>query len=190
MNKLAQILGIQFSNEIEISSITNTIDKVKEGSIFFALKGTQNHGSKYTEEAFERGAKLAIHNDKNFYSSNENIIYVKDLQSSGGEKIFRVLEAFYKINNFNNQIKQNIDAKDFRRNIIISGINLNELINKKIKINEVTLIIHEICQPCKYLQNKLKIPDLVKMLVNKSGVRAEILSSGSLSVGDAIKILK
>ena len=102
MNKLAQILGIQFPNEIEISSITNTTDKVKEGSIFFALKGTQNHGSKYIDEAFEKGAKLAIHNDKNFYSSNENIIYIKDLQSSGGEKIFRVLEAFYKINNLNN----------------------------------------------------------------------------------------
>ena len=94
------------------------------------------------------------------------------------------------INNFNNQIKKNIDAKDFRRNIIISGINLNELINKKIKINEVTLIIHEICQPCKYLQDKLKILGLVKMLVNKSGVRAEITNSGSLSVGDTIKIIK
>ena len=94
------------------------------------------------------------------------------------------------INNFNNQIKRNIDAKDFRRNIIISGINLNGLINKKIKINEVILKIHEICQPCKYLQNKLKIPGLVKMLVNKSGVRAEILNSGSLSVGDTIKIIK
>ena len=98
MNKLAQILGIQFPNEIEISSITNTTDKVKEGSIFFALKGTQNHGSKYIEEAFEKGAKLVIHNDKNFCSSNKNIIYVKDLQSNGDEKIFKVLEAFYKIN--------------------------------------------------------------------------------------------
>ena len=39
------------------------------------------------------------------------------------------------IDNFNKQIKQNIDAKDFRRNIIVSGIHLNELINKKIKIN-------------------------------------------------------
>ena len=94
------------------------------------------------------------------------------------------------INNFNNQIKQNTDAKDFRRNIIVSGINLNKLINKKIKINKVTLKIHEICQPCKYLQNRLKIPSLVKMLVNKSGVRAEILTSGSLSVGDTIKIIK
>ena len=94
------------------------------------------------------------------------------------------------INNFNDQIKKDIDAKDFRRNIIVSGINLNKLINKKIKVNEITLKIHEICQPCKYLQDQLKIPELVKMLVNKSGVRAEILSSGSLSVGDAIKILK
>ena len=94
------------------------------------------------------------------------------------------------IDNFNNHIKQNIDAKNFRRNIIVSKINLNELINKKIRINEVILKIHEICQPCKYLQDKLKIPGLVKMLVNKSGVRAEILSSGSLSVGDVIKIMK
>ena len=91
------------------------------------------------------------------------------------------------INNFNNKIKKNIEAKDFRRNIIVSGIDLNELINKEIKVNEVTLKIHEICQPCKYLQDRLKIPDLVKMLLNKSGVRAEILTSGSIAVGDMIK---
>ena len=94
------------------------------------------------------------------------------------------------INDFNNQIKHNIDAKDFRRNIIISGINLSELVNKKIKINEVTLKIHEICQPCRYLQSRLKIPNLVKRLLNKSGVRAEILSSGCLSVGDIVRIIK
>lgn len=94
------------------------------------------------------------------------------------------------IKNFNNQVKQNIEAKDFRRNIIVSGINLSELINKKIEINKVILKIHEICQPCKYLQDRLKIPSLVKMLVNKSGVRAEILHSGSLSVGDVIKVIK
>ena len=94
------------------------------------------------------------------------------------------------INNFNNQLNLSIEPKDFRRNIIVSGINLNELINEKIKINEVILKIHEICQPCKYLQNKLKIPNLVKMLVNKSGVRAEIIKSGYLSVGNDIGILK
>ena len=91
------------------------------------------------------------------------------------------------INAFNNQVNQNIEPKDFRRNIIVSGIDLNKLIDKQIKINQVILKIHEICQPCKYLQERLKIPSLVKMLVNKSGVRAEIITSGNLSVGDKIQ---
>ena len=91
------------------------------------------------------------------------------------------------INAFNNQVNQNIEPKDFRRNIIVSGIDLNKLIDKQIKINQVILKIHEICQPCKYLQDRLKLPSLVKLLVNKSGVRAEIIKSGNLSVGDTIK---
>ena len=90
------------------------------------------------------------------------------------------------INSFNNKVTNNIDLKDFRRNIIVSGINLVDLINKKIIINNVLLKIHEICQPCNYLQKKLNIPNLVKLLVNKSGVRAEIMSSGFISVGDKI----
>lgn len=136
--------------------------------------------------------------------SEENTFYINQAFLEKGKGI--VNDRYYKnfkekkeqvtlinleeINNFNKQIKKNIDAKDFRRNIIVSGINLNGLINKKIKINKIILKIHEVCQPCKYLQEKLLIPGLVKMLVNKSGVRAEILNSGSLSVGDTIKIIK
>ena len=92
------------------------------------------------------------------------------------------------IDTFNNNIGKNVDYKDFRRNIIISGINLSKCINKKIIIQNVVLKIHELCQPCNYLQKKLGITNLVKMLVNKSGVRAEIISSGFISVGDNIKI--
>ena len=92
------------------------------------------------------------------------------------------------IDTFNNNIGKNVDYKDFRRNVIISGINLSKCINKKIIIQNVVLKIHELCQPCNYLQKKLGIPNLVKMLVNKSGVRAEIISSGFISVGDKINI--
>ena len=96
------------------------------------------------------------------------------------------LISLEEINAFNIQVNQNIEPKDFRRNIIVSGIDLNKLIDKQIKINQVILKIHEICQPCKYLQDRLKLPSLVKLLVNKSGVRAEIIKSGNLSVGDTI----
>ena len=93
-----------------------------------------------------------------------------------------------KIDDFNKKIRKKIDHKDFRRNIITSGIDLNELLNKKIQINNVVLKIHELCQPCKYLQNKLEVKNLVKLLAFKSGVRAEIMKSGLISTYDKIKI--
>ena len=95
-----------------------------------------------------------------------------------------------KIDDFNKKIKKKLDYKDFRRNIITSGINLNKLLNKKIQINNVIFKIHELCQPCKYLQNKLGVKNLVKLLAFKSGVRAEILMSGEISINDQIKIIK
>jgi len=95
-----------------------------------------------------------------------------------------------KIDDFNKKIKKKLDYKDFRRNIITSGINLNKLLNKKIQINNVVFRIHELCQPCKYLQNKLEVKNLVKLLAFKSGVRAEILTSGEISINDQIKIIK
>ena len=64
------------------------------------------------------------------------------------------------------------------------------MINKKIQINNVILKIHQLCQPCRYLQNKLSVENLVKLLINKGGVRAEILHSGVISTFDEINIIK
>ena len=93
-----------------------------------------------------------------------------------------------KIDDFNKKIRKKIDYKDFRRNIITSGIDLNKIVNQKIQINNVILRIHELCQPCRYLQKKLEIKNLVKLLAYKSGVRAEIIKSGIISTYDKIKI--
>ncbi len=93
------------------------------------------------------------------------------------------------IDYLNNTIKKQINYKNFRRNIITSGINLNKLVKKEIKINDVVLKIHQLCQPCKYLQNKLGVNNFVKLMVNKSGVYAEIIKSGKISINDKIKII-
>ena len=95
-----------------------------------------------------------------------------------------------KISNFNNNIKSKFNYKDFRRNIITTGIDLNKMVNKKIQINNVVLKIHQLCQPCRYLQNKLSVDNLVKLLTNKGGVRAEIVQSGIISTFDEIKVIK
>ena len=94
-----------------------------------------------------------------------------------------------KIDIFNHNRREKISYKDFRRNIITSGIDLNQTINKKIQINDVILKVYQLCQPCKYLQNKLNISNLVKLLVNKSGVCAEIIKPGKISTFDKIKVI-
>ncbi len=94
-----------------------------------------------------------------------------------------------KISYFNNTVKSNFNYKDFRRNIITTGIDLNKMVNKKIQINNVVLKVHKLCQPCRYLQNKLNVDNLVKILMNRGGVCAEIVQSGIISNFDGIKII-
>ena len=141
---------------------------------FINITSNSNNKTCYINQAFLERSK-GIVNDRyynNYKNKKEQVTFIN-------------LEE---IDTFNNNIGKNVDYKDFRRNVIISGINLSKCINKKIIIQNVVLKIHELCQPCNYLQKKLGIPNLVKILVNKSGVRAEIISSGLISVGDKIKI--
>ena len=89
--------------------------------------------------------------------------------------------------NFNKISKTNIPAIDFRRNIITKGIKLNDLVGKKFFVGNVKLKAHDLCRPCKYLQNKLGQDNFVKEFLLKGGLRCEILSSGKITVGDVIK---
>ena len=91
------------------------------------------------------------------------------------------------INYFNNISKTNIPSLKFRRNIITKGIKLNDLLGKVFTVGSVKIKAHDLCRPCKYLQDKLKQNNFVKEFVRRGGLRCEILSSGSISVGDSIK---
>ena len=91
------------------------------------------------------------------------------------------------INYFNNISKTNIPPIDFRRNIITENIRLNDLVGKEFYVGSVKLKAHDLCRPCKYLQEKLKQNNFVKEFLLKGGLRCEILSSGKITVGDVIK---
>ena len=91
------------------------------------------------------------------------------------------------INYFNNISKKNIPPLDFRRNIITENIRLNDLVGKEFFVGKVKLKAHDLCRPCKYLQDKLKQNNFIKEFLHKGGLRCEILNSGNISVGDIIK---
>tara|TARA_B100001123_G_C14927565_1_gene874333 strand:- start:282 stop:719 length:438 start_codon:yes stop_codon:yes gene_type:complete len=90
------------------------------------------------------------------------------------------------INYFNKISNSNIQAIDFRRNIITEGIKLNELLNKEFFIGKIKLKAHDLCRPCKYLQSSLGKDNLVEALYDKAGLRCEILSDGKIFLGDKI----
>ena len=123
--------------------------------------------------------------------SNKGIVkdrYFKD--NNDKDKQITLIES-ENIDYFNERFQTNISYIDSRRNIISKGIKLNELIGKEILIGEVKLKGHRLCDPCKYLQDKLKKKYKIKNLsnlYNRGGLRCEILSNGRISVNDKIKI--
>ena len=125
-----------------------------------------------------------------YLEKNKGIVNDRYYENFKNKKEQVTLIDIEEINLFNKLVGQDIDYKDFRRNIIVSGFKICEMVGEKIKINNSILKIHEICQPCNYLQKKLNSPNLIKRLLNKSGVRAEILTSGYIGVGSKIIKIK
>jgi len=72
-----------------------------------------------------------------------------------------------------------------RRNIVTTGISLNALVGKPFRVGEVECIGRRLAEPCAHLE-KLARPGLLRPLVHRGGLRADILSGGTISVGDEI----
>ena len=91
------------------------------------------------------------------------------------------------INYFNRISGTSIPAIEFRRNIITEGVKLNDLVGSEFLIGKVKVKAHDLCRPCKYLQESLKQKNLIKELLLQAGLRCKILTSGKIFVDDEIK---
>ena len=93
------------------------------------------------------------------------------------------------IDYYNNKFKTNYAYLDFRRNIVTRGIELNNLVGKKLLIGNIEVEGHDLCGPCRHLEETLKGKDIIKEFLRKGGLRCEILLSGQIKLGDKIKII-
>lgn len=75
-----------------------------------------------------------------------------------------------------------------RRNVIVSGIDLNELIGEEFAIQGVRLRGTGHCKPCYWLDQAFA-PGTEKFLEEDGGLRAEILTDGVIAVGQAQLVL-
>jgi len=72
-----------------------------------------------------------------------------------------------------------------RRNIVTRGVALNHLVGRELKIGEAILRGMRLCDPCSHLE-KLTRAGVLRGLVHRGGLRADILTGGTIRVGDAI----
>jgi len=92
------------------------------------------------------------------------------------------------IDYYNNTFNTKFTYLEFRRNIVTKNIQLNDLVGKTITVGEIKLKVNDLCRPCKDLQNRLGKDNIIKEFLRRGGLRCEILSSGTINIGDKITI--
>ena len=74
-----------------------------------------------------------------------------------------------------------------RRNIVTEGVDLNSLVGKEFRVGDIRIRGIRLCEPCSHLA-RISFPEALAGLVHRAGLRAQILSEGTIMVGDAIEI--
>ena len=72
-----------------------------------------------------------------------------------------------------------------RRNLVTEGVPLNHLVDRTFRIGDVVLHGKRLAEPCSYLAS-LTTKGASRALVHRGGLRADVLTGGTLRVGDTI----
>jgi MOSC domain-containing protein len=71
------------------------------------------------------------------------------------------------------------------RQVTVTGTGLNDLVGKKFRVGSVECYGVMLCEPCLHLQEMTR-PGIIKELVHRAGLNADVLTDGSISVGDEV----
>ena len=77
---------------------------------------------------------------------------------------------------------------DLRRNIGVSGINLNALKDQRIQIGDVILQVTGFCHPCSKIEQQLGY-GIFNALRGHGGLTAKVEGSGRISIGDSVEVV-
>jgi MOSC domain-containing protein YiiM len=78
---------------------------------------------------------------------------------------------------------------DSRRNVTTRGIDLNTLVGRRFSVGEVEAVGVELAEPCTRLQRLTGEKGVLRGLVHRGGLRADIVRGGRIAVGNPVKDL-
>jgi len=93
-----------------------------------------------------------------------------------------------KIDTLNKEHNLSITPEDFRRNIVVSNCDLNSLVGKEFQVGSVVLKGIRFCEPCKYLAEKLNEEKVLSQMINKAGLRAQIIRGGNINLDSQVEV--
>jgi MOSC domain-containing protein YiiM len=82
-----------------------------------------------------------------------------------------------------------LDAGRSRRNIVMTGVKLNELVGCTFRIGTAVFRGERLAEPCGYLERRIG-PGLMQALAGRGGLRADVLEAGVVRVGDPLVVLE
>jgi hypothetical protein len=74
-----------------------------------------------------------------------------------------------------------------RRQVVVRGVRLNDLVGKRFMVGAVECLGVELCEPCLHLQSMTR-PGIIDALVHRGGLNADILTTGTIAVGDEVTV--
>ena len=135
---------------------------------------TNNNNKKIKEvKSFEVLANKGVIGDRHFKNFNDPFCQLTLIESEN-------------IDYYNLKYGLNIPYIDFRRNIVTKGIQLYEVVGRKLKIGKVDVEVIDLCRPCRHLAEMLNQGNIIKEFLRRGGLRCQILSSSKISIGDKI----
>ncbi len=84
--------------------------------------------------------------------------------------------------------RETVDPALLRRNIVVSGINLQALKKNEIKIGAAVLFVTGNCPPCSRMEENLGAGGYNAMR-GHGGVTARVVSGGEIEIGSPVKLL-
>jgi MOSC domain-containing protein YiiM len=79
-----------------------------------------------------------------------------------------------------------LEPSQHRRNVVTRGIDLNALVGYEFTVGEVLCRGMRLCEPCTVVQRHAGRP-VLRPLVHRGGLRADILQDGQIHVGDPVR---
>lgn len=86
---------------------------------------------------------------------------------------------------FHEETGVELTAQASRRNVLTRGIDLNALVGKRFRVGDVECVGVELCEPCAHLTS-LTHPKVLRGMVHRAGLNADIVEDGVISVGDQV----